>query len=72
MVDDVRPDGIKQKKTKRKTKPKEARKTVAEKRAEYFIYKNSRHAGFFKIGQDENQAENESADGENAMFGLAF
>ena len=69
VADDVRPDGINTKKTKcAENKPKGLKKTVAEKRTEYFIYKNSRHAGFSKIGQDENQPRTKAPMAKNVVF----
>ena len=72
MADDVRPDGIKQRKRGEEQNQRKQEKTVAEKRAEYFVYNFSGDAGFVKIGQDEDQAEDESADSEDGMFGFAL
>ena len=50
MADDVRPDRIKQGKRSKEQNERKQKKAVAEKRAEYFIYKRSRHASLVKIG----------------------
>jgi len=72
VADDVRPDGVKQGKRGEEQNQRKKEKAVAEKRAEYLVYQCSRDAGFVKIGQDEYQTEDESADGEDGMFGFAL
>ena len=71
MADDVWPDGVKQRKRGEEQNQRKEKKAVSEKRTEYFVYKRYRDTGFVKIRKDEYQTENESANGENGMFGFA-
>ena len=71
MADDVWPDGVKQRKRGEEQNQRKEKKAVSEKRTEYFVYKCSRDTGFVKIRKNEYQAKDESANGEDRMFGFA-